>query len=152
MKLVKWDPFRELEDLTTRFNRYFGHNYSFAKGGVPAEEAMTYADWAPMVDIKETLEEYLIKAELPEINKEDVKVAIEDGVLTIRGERKLEKEEKGKKWHRIERAYGTFLRSFTVPEYVDEKKLVATYKDGVLEIHLPKAPVTKPKAIEVKVG
>jgi HSP20 family protein len=85
------------------------------------------------------------------VNKEDVKVGIEHGVLSIRGERKLEKREKGKKYHRIERAYGTFMRSFTLPENVDEKKLLATYKDGVLEVHLPKAPETKAKAIEVKI-
>jgi HSP20 family protein len=150
MSLVKWDPFRELEDVSARLNRYFGRNYPL-KAGTEGGETMAFADWSPVVDIKETPEEFLIKAELPEMKKEDVKVAIEDGILSIRGERKLEKEEKGKKYHRIERAYGTFMRSFSVPENVDEKKLLATYKDGVLELHLPKTPEVKSKAIEVKV-
>jgi HSP20 family protein len=150
MKMAKWDPFRELEVMSARLNGLFGRAYPL-KAGLP-EEALTVADWAPVVDIKETPEEFVVKAELPEVNKEDVKVAIEDGVLSIRGERKLEKEEKGKRYHRIERAYGTFMRSFTLPEGIEEKKLLASYKDGVLEIHLPKAPVAKPKAIEVKVA
>lgn len=151
MKMVRWDPFRELEEMSTRLNRLFARTELTA----PAEgtkEVMTFADWAPAVDIRETPEEYVIKAELPEVNKEDIKVAVKESVLTLTGERKMEKEEKGKKFHRIERAYGSFMRSFTLPEDVDDKKLVATYKDGVLNVHLPKSPVAKPKAIEVKVG
>jgi HSP20 family protein len=152
MNLVKWDPFRELEEVTNRLNRYFGRPYPLKRMEEPAEETMKLVDWAPMVDIRETPEEFIIKAELPEVKREDVKVGIEDGVLTIRGERKLEKEEKGQKYHRIERAYGTFMRNFMLPENVDEKKLVATYKDGVLDVHLPKMAITKPQTIEVKVG
>lgn len=150
MSLVRWDPFRELEDMSSRLNKIFNRETP----AVPAarRELMTMSDWAPLVDIKETPEEYVIKAELPELNKEEVKVHVKDGLLTISGERKLEKEEKGKKFHRIERSYGSFLRSFTLPEDVDEKKLVANYKDGVLDVHLPKSPVEKPRAIEVKVS
>ena len=105
-----------------------------------------------MVDIQETEKEYLLKAELPEIAKEDVKVTIEEGVLTLQGERKQEKEEKGKKFHRTERSYGTFLRTFTVPEDADATKVAADFKDGMLRIHLPKTEKPRPKAIEVKVA
>ncbi|TAJ25221.1 MAG: Hsp20/alpha crystallin family protein [Nitrospirae bacterium] len=116
------------------------------------KEALTIADWVPTVDISETETEYLIKAELPEIKKEDVKVTLADGVLTIQGERKQEKEEKGKKYHRVERSYGRFVRSFALPDYVDDAKVTAEFKDGVLSLHLPKAEKAKPKAIEVKVS
>lgn len=110
------------------------------------------ADWVPTVDISESEGEYLIKAELPEVKKEDVKVTVEDGVLTIQGERRQEKEEKGKRFHRVERSYGSFVRSFTLPESVDDTAVKAEYKDGVLALHLPKTEKVKPKAIEVKVG
>jgi HSP20 family protein len=104
------------------------------------------------VDIEETTKEFLIKAELPDVKKDDVKVALEDGVLTIQGERKFEKEEKDRKVHRIERSYGKFLRSFTVPRDVDDKKVMAEFKDGILLVHVPKAEMAKPRLIEVKVA
>jgi len=113
---------------------------------------LTVADWVPVVDIIETESEYLIKAELPEVKKEDVKITLQEGVLTIQGERKQEKEEKGKKFHRIERTYGTFSRSFTLPGYVDDAKVSAEFRDGVLNLHLPKSEKAKPRAIEVKVS
>ncbi|MEK7268904.1 MAG: Hsp20/alpha crystallin family protein [Nitrospirota bacterium] len=116
------------------------------------KEAMTVAEWAPLVDITEDDKEYLIKAELPEVKKEDVKLTAHDDVLTITGERKYEKEEKGKKYHRVERAYGSFERSFTLPEDADEGKIAAEFKDGVLKVHLPKSEKAKPKSIEVKIG
>lgn len=149
MSLVRWDPFRELEDMTERLNRVFARPSARAAGG---KEHLTVADWIPSVDISETDQEYLIKAELPEVKKEDVRVTVEDGVLTIQGERHQEKEDKGRKYHRVERSYGTFMRSFTLPESVDETGVKAEYKDGVLTLHLPKVEKVKPKAIEVKVG
>ena len=149
MTLVRWDPFRELEDMSARLNRVFTRPALGTTGG---KEHLTVADWVPTVDISETDGEYLIKAELPEVKKEDVKVTVEDGVLTIQGERRQEKEEKGKKYHRVERSYGSFVRSFTLPESVDESGVKAEYKDGVLNLHLPKTEKVKPKAIEVKVG
>ncbi|MHB1581874.1 MAG: Hsp20/alpha crystallin family protein, partial [Acidithiobacillus sp.] len=91
------------------------------------------------------------KAEIPEVKKEDVKVSVDNGVLTIQGERKQEKEEKGKKFHRVERYYGSFVRSFTLPDNVDETKIKATFKDGMLNLQVPKSTETKHKAIEVKV-
>jgi HSP20 family protein len=154
MNVIRWDPFRELEDMGERFNRALG-GYGrkwFPRVPEMNREMLTVPDWAPMVDISETNDEYLVKAEIPEVKKEEVKVRVENGVLTIEGERKQEKEEKGKKFHRVERYYGTFLRTFSVPENVDEKKVVAEFKDGVLNVHLPKAEMAKPKAIEVKVA
>jgi HSP20 family protein len=108
-------------------------------------------DWVPAVDIVETNEEYLIKAELPEVKKEQIKVHAENGVLTIRGERKRESEQKDKKLHRIERSYGMFTRSFSLPDGVDEEEIRAEFKDGVLHLHLPKSETVMPKAIEVAV-
>jgi HSP20 family protein len=152
MNLIRYEPthvpfFREMEEMSDRLNRLFGT--STRPNG---KEMLTVADWAPVVDIQETDQEYLVKAELPEIKKEDVKVTVEDGVLAIQGERKQEKEEKGKKFHRIERSYGTFLRTFTVPADAEETKVAADFKDGVLRVHLPKAEKPRPKAIEVKVA
>jgi HSP20 family protein len=144
----RWDPFKELEEISDRFNRIFGRLPARREGG---REAMTVADWAPTVDITEDDKEYLIKAEIPEVDKKDVKVTVQDGVLTLTGERKQEKEEKGKKFHRIERSYGSFVRSFTLPYDVSEDKLKAEFKDGMLLVHLPKAEKPKPKAVEVKV-
>src|SRR5215510_14601999 len=115
MTLVRWDPFRELEDMSDRLNRMFARPALRNSG----KEIMTVADWIPTVDISETDHEYLIKAELPEVKKEDVKVTVENGVLTLEGERRQENEEKGKKFHRVERSDGSFVRSFTLPESVD---------------------------------
>src|SRR5574338_501658 len=141
MALVKWDPFRDLEEMSDRLNRIFARPAVWQGQG---KEIMTVADWTPTVDISETEAEYVIKAELPEVRKEDVKVTVEDGVLTILGERKQEKEEKGKKFHRIERSYGRFVRSFTLPDSVDEALVKAEYADGVLNLHLPKSEKAKP--------
>jgi HSP20 family protein len=143
-----WDPFREIGDLENRLEKYFGKSPGPGNGG---KEAMSVAEWAPVVDITEDAREYLVKAELPEIKKEDVKVSVENGELSISGERKFEKEEKGKKYHRIERSYGSFLRSFTLPGTTDATKVNAEFKDGVLTIHLPKNEKATPKAVEVKV-
>jgi HSP20 family protein len=146
--LMRWDPFRELEDMSDRLNRMFARPATRANG----KETMIVADWTPTVDISETDGEYQIKAEIPDVKKEDVKVTLEDGVLTIQGQRKQEKEEKGKKYHRVERSYGSFVRSFSLPDVIDEEKVKAEFKDGVLDLHLPKSEKAKPKAIEVKVG
>ena len=148
MTLVRWDPFRELEDMSERLNRVFSRPTLRTTG----KENLTVADWMPTVDISETESEYLIKAELPEVRKEDVKVTVENGVLTLQGERRQEKEEKGRRFHRVERSYGSFVRSFTLPESVDEGGVKAEYKDGVLALHLPKSEKVKPKAIDVKVA
>ena len=148
MAIVRWDPFRELEDVSDRLNRMFARPATHTSNG---KETMIVADWTPSVDIAETQGEYLIKAEIPDVKKEDVKVTVEDGVLTIQGERKQEKEEKGIKYHRIERSYGSFARTFSLPDVIEADKVKAEFKDGVLNLHLPKSEKAKPKAIEVKV-
>jgi HSP20 family protein len=152
MSITRWDPFRELEDMSDRLNRVFGRSALAAIPGATSSEGLFTFDWTPSVDIAETAEAFEIKAELPDVKKEDVKVSVEDGELRISGERKREKEEKGKKIHRIERSYGSFMRTFTLPPNVDDAKLSAEYKDGVLNVRLPKTEQAKPKAIAVKVS
>lgn len=148
--LTHWDPFKELDELQNRLSTLLGRPPTRRKEG--GKEAMTVAEWAPLVDITEDDKEYLIKAELPEVKKEDVKVTVENGVLTITGERKFEKEEKGRKYHRIERAYGSFARSFTLPDDADPDKVNAEFNHGVLKVHLAKSEAAKPRQIEVKVN
>lgn len=150
MTLTRWNPLRDMEEIFDRFNRSYGRLPALRSEG--SQELMTIADWAPTVDVSETDDEYLIKVELPEVRKEDVKVTIHDGVLTLQGERKLEREEKNKKYHRVERAYGSFARSFTLPENVDDNSVKARHKDGMLYLHLGKTEEAKPKSIEVKVA
>ena len=152
--LVKLNPFGEVDELQNRLDRFFFNGFPnrtrflcrFENG-----EELRLPDWSPLVDITEDDHEYLFKADLPEMRKEDVKVTVESGILFIVGERKAEKEEKKKKFHRIERAFGRFERTFTLPENADATKIVADFKDGVLKIHLPKLPMAKVKPIEVKV-
>ena len=147
--LTRWDPFKEMDDLQKRLTNLFG--LSAARHPVNnGREDITVAQWLPLVDITETEKEYQIKAELPEVRKEDVKVTVEGGVLTVSGERRFEKEEKDKKYHRIERGYGSFNRSFGVPEDADHANVSAEFKDGVLTVKLAKSEKALPKAVEVK--
>lgn len=149
MNLVKWDPFRELEEVSNRLNRLFWRPQSRTEAG---QEMLAMADWTPSVDISETETAYLVKAEIPGVKKEDVKVTIQGGMLTIEGERRQEKEEKGKKFHRIERTYGSFARSFRLPGDVDENSVKAEFKDGVLNVTLAKSEKAKPKSVKVSVS
>jgi HSP20 family protein len=146
--LARWDPFKEMEDRQSRMARLFG--LVPARVTIGDKESMTVTEWTPLVDIIEDENEWVVKADLPEVKKEDVKVTVENGVLTITGERKFEKEEKDKKYHRIERSYGNFLRSFTLPDLADGSKVTAEFKDGVLKVHLPKSEKVIPKAIGIK--
>jgi len=145
MAIVRWDPWQEIADKFDRYTRAAGQ----PRAG--SQEVIATGDWAPRVDIAETDKAFVIKAEIPEVNKEDVKVTVDNGVLAIRGERKQEKEEKGKKFHRVERYYGSFTRSFTLPDNVDESKIKASFKDGMLNLEIQKTEKAKPKVIEVKV-
>jgi len=113
---------------------------------------MSFSGWSPAVDVQETDKEYLIKADLPDVKKEDVKIELLGGMLTIEGERQQEKQEKGKMFHTIEREYGRFFRRFGVPSEVDPNQVQAEFKNGVLQVHLPKSVANKPMAIEVKVS
>jgi HSP20 family protein len=137
-----------LDEVQNRLGSFLGGTFPrFGNGN----GGLKLADWSPQVDIVEDEKEYLIKADLPEMKKDEIKVNVENGVLSVSGERKTEKEEKNKKFHRIERSYGTFMRSFALPDDADGTKVAAEFKEGVLRVHLPKNPVAKPKAIEVKV-
>lgn len=148
--LVRWNPFREMEQMRQHLESFFGGPVLGGNGR--REEAMTSTQWTPLVDITEDDKEYLIKAELPELKKEDVKVTVENGVLTLSGERNLEAEEKGRKYHRVERAYGSFIRCFSLPEEAEPGKINAEFKDGVLKVHIAKSEKTKGKGTEVKVA
>lgn len=147
---AKWDPMKELNELSHRLGSVFGQAPVRSTG--PGHESLKVADWAPLVDITEDDKEFCIKAELPEVEKKDVKVSVEDGVLTITGERHKETEDKGKKYHRVERSHGTFARSFTLPDGVDETKVAAGFTGGVLKVHLPKSPEPKLRSVEVKIS
>lgn len=148
MNITKWDPVKELEDVSSRLNRIFRRSPGRAD---PSQEALTVADWSPSADITETDAAYLVKAEIPGVKKEDVKVTVQDGMLTIQGERKLEKEEKGRKFHRIECSYGSFVRSFRMPDDADANTVNAEFKDGVLNLTLTKSAKAKPESINVAV-
>ena len=148
--LTRWNQLRQLEALQHGLGSLFSR--SPAQWPEGQEEQIAVPEWAPLVDISEDDKEYLIKAELPEVKKEDVKVTAQEGTLTIMGERKFEKEEKGKKYHRIERTYGSFGRSFSLPDDVSPAKVGAEFKDGVLTVHLVKDAKAKPQQIEVKVA
>ena len=138
--LTPWDPFRELDELQNRLATMFGR--------IPQRQGARTGNEA----ISEDENAFLLKLDLPEVPKDAVRVSAENGVLTISGERKLEKEEPGKKFHRIERAYGRFVRSFVLPDNVDPTKVTASMKDGVLEVRLVKAEQAKPKQIEISVN
>ena len=146
--LAKWNPFREMDTLQNRLTTLFGRPLVRTTG----DETFGTNEWTPLVDVTEDEKEFLIKAELPDMKREDVKVTVENGTLHITGERKFEKEEKTRKYHRVERAYGTFERAFVLPEGTKGEAVTADYKDGVPKVHLPKKEVAKPKPLEVKVG
>ena len=148
MRPISRDTLRDLQNMSDRIDRLLaGRNIPSAG----RDEAMALVDWAPAVDVMETDDEFQIRAELPGVEKKDVKLSVENGVLLISGHREQEKEEKGKRYHKIERAYGNFARSFTVPEAVDAEKVTAEFKNGVLTVRLPKSEKARPKSIEVKV-
>lgn len=145
MQLVQWNPFREMDDLLARFQRGYGRLAT-------ADDSLPLASWAPAVDISETPNEYLIKAELPGLKKEEIKVTMNNGLLTLSGERKSEKNVKDEKYHRVERTYGAFTRSFSLPEDAVAERISAECKDGVLTVRVGRSEVQKPRSIEVKVA
>jgi HSP20 family protein len=148
--LITWDQLREMEEATqNRFSRFLGgFPNRIVSGKTPS---LTVADWSPQVDISEDDHGYVLKADLPEMKKDDVRVTVEEGILSVSGERKCQKEDQKKKFHRIERSFGTFQRSFTLPEHADSTKVTAEFRDGVLKVHFPTTPIARSKAIEVKV-
>jgi len=142
-----WNPFRELDEVQNRLGGFLGTFPRFGDGN----GGLKLAEWSPQVDIIEDNKEYLVKADLPEMKKNEIQINVENGVLSISGERKTEKEEKNKKFHRIERSFGRFERTFTIPEDADASRIAADFKEGVLKVHLPKSAQAKPKPIEVKI-
>jgi HSP20 family protein len=148
--LKRWNRLKELEAFQHGLDSLLGHPPAYRSEG--QEEHLAAAEWSPLVDISEDDQEYLIKAELPDVKKEDVKVTAQEGTLTIMGERKFAKEEKSRKYHRVERAYGSFGRSFSLPEDASPAKVSAEFKDGVLTVHLVKDEKAKPQQIEVKIS
>jgi HSP20 family protein len=142
---MRWEPFREMDDLLKGFSPVFGRMPTLARPGEGGYEFM------PLADVVEREKEYLIKVDLPDVRKEDVKVLFDDGVLTVKGERKEEKEVKGETMHRTERFYGTFERSFALPDDVDPKGIHAESKDGVLTVSLPRVAVKKPLPLAITI-
>ena len=148
MNMQVWNPFQEFENLLERYSRGGG-----SRIGKNLNTEMSFADWAPSVDIEEDDDKYRIRADLPGVDKKDIEVKLENGVLSIRGEKQVEKETgKDSKHHRRERFYGTFARSFTLPDAVKADAVDASYKDGVLTLQIPKMEQAKPKSIDIKVN
>jgi HSP20 family protein len=147
--LAKWNPLQELDEFSNRLSSLIGRPTNQKRD---EDNWFTQAQWSPLVDISEDDQEYLIKAELPGIEKDHVKVTMENGLLLIAGERTSENEEKNKKYHRVERSYGSFLRTFGLPDDADGTKIKADFKNGVLKVHVPKSENAKPKSIEIKVS
>lgn len=147
MSLAKWSPLREMDDVLDRYHqmlggRAAGRNQSLDPG----------IDWRPAADVVENDKEYIIKAELPEVQREDVDVRLENGVITITGERRFERSSDEEKHHRIESFYGKFARSFSLPDDVDASKISAESTHGVLRVHLPKSKIEKPHSVKINVG
>ena len=136
--LARWEPFRELaRTFEDPFFRAWSNDENSCR-------------WCPAVDVSESEKELLVSADLPGVDSKDVEITVKENILTLTGERKTEKEDKGESYHRVERAYGSFSRSFVLPSTVDETKVSAEYKDGVLRVHLPKREEVQPRKIEVK--
>ena len=147
MALIRWDPFRDLLTLQDRMDRLFQDSMTRNRG---YEETLAPGFWSPPVDIYETDEAVILKAELAGLTKNDVTIEIKNSTLVLRGERKFEKDIKEENYHRIERSYGSFSRTFSLPQTVDHSKVTATFKDGLLEISIPKIIDARPKQIEIK--
>jgi HSP20 family protein len=145
--VTRWDPFKDMDDLQSPLTQLLGLCPTRNAGG---QELMTVSEWSPSVDISEDDREWLIQADLPDVKREDVKVAVENGVLIITGERRFRQEAGNKRYHRIERGYGTFLRSFALPKGTDVSQVSQEFREGVLRVHLPKSGPAKAGAMGVK--
>jgi HSP20 family protein len=146
MRVIKWEPFRDVDDM---FERVFAD--TMRRWPRTSNDERRVYDWAPAADVSETDSEYLIKAELPEVQKDDLNITVQEGVLTLAGERKEEKREDNEKLHRIERFHGSFSRRFTLPDDADEQGIKAESRDGVLVIHIPKQKVAHPQPRQIQV-
>lgn len=149
--ITRWDPFQELQSWGERMSRLLGTERVPARRGTE-EEGLAFGSWMPPVDIVEGKDKIQLNVELPGFKEDQVNLTVEDGLLTIRGERKFNRENKEENYHRIERSYGTFVRSFTLPNSVEQGKIQATFADGILHVDMPKREETKPKQIQIKAG
>ena len=149
MAITRFDPFRDMAVLQDRMNRLFNDSYS---GRTQEDHMLSRGTWIPPVDIYEINGELVLKAELPDMKREDIDVTVENNTLTVRGERKLDNEIKQENFHRVERAYGSFVRTFSLPPTVDTGKIGAEYKDGVLTVKLPMREEAKARSIDVRVA
>ncbi len=152
MAIVRWEPFRDMVGLQERMNRIFDEAFRGAGRTATDDDWSLGGSWAPAVDIYEQEGNIVLKAELPGVDPKDVDVRVENNVLTLRGERKFDNEVKRESYHRIERSYGTFTRSFTLPNMIDTDKIKAEYKEGVLRMSLPQKEEARPKQISISVG
>jgi HSP20 family protein len=146
MNVIRWDPYRELTSFADRFNR------ALSSPARDREEEMSLGAWMPPVDISEDQDKIRLTAELPGVREDQVSIQMEGGVLTLRGERKFEDEKQGRNFHRVERSYGQFVRSFTLPNNVDREKIRASFSDGILEIEMPKSEEARPRQIKISAG
>ena len=143
----RWTANQDVKSLQSQLNRLFEPFARFAQG----DEDLVSGSWVPPVDVIETQEKILVRAEIPGMKQDDIQIEFENGLLTLKGERKLEKETQGVTYHRVERAYGNFIRSFTLPRTVDPERIGASYREGILEIEVPKKEEAKPKQIRIAV-
>ena len=147
MNVIRWDPYRELTSFADRFNRALG-----TVSGRDRDEEMSMGAWIPPVDIAEDKDRIVLTAELPGFREDQVRIQMEGGVLTIRGERKFEDEKNGRNFHRVERSYGQFVRSFTLPNNVDREQIRAAFDNGLLRIELPKTAEARPREVKIEGG
>ena len=145
MAIIRWDPFRDLVTLRERMNRLFED--AFTSRG--EEKDLVASSWSPSVDIYETENEIVLTAEVPGVNEKNIEIKLEDNTLSLKGERNFEKETKEENYHRIERAYGSFYRSFTLPRNIDQDNIKAESENGLLRITMPKKPELKPKKVKI---
>jgi HSP20 family protein len=150
MSTMRWDPFRDLTSIQDEMNQMFDRVFGRRGAGAGREAGLTTAAWAPAVDIAEDKGAYVVTAEVPGIKPEDLQVTLEDGLLTIQGERRMEEESSDRQYHRVERRFGSFRRSITLPSQVQADAIEASYSDGVLQVLVPKAESAKPKKITVR--
>ncbi|HEY5559592.1 MAG TPA: Hsp20/alpha crystallin family protein [Steroidobacteraceae bacterium] len=151
MTLIRWEPFRELDDIFARYNPFLSR-LPAGRLATAVEQTDAESTWTPVANISETEAEYLIKAELPEVSKEDVKVTVDEDVITISGERRKEVEQKDEKVHRIESFYGSFSRSFRLPDDADVAAIRAESRNGILKVRVPKKPAPRARTVEVQVN
>jgi HSP20 family protein len=145
MAVIRWDPFRDLVTMRERMNKLF-EDLVTSKG---EEKDIVASSWAPAVDIFETDQELVLSAEVPGVDENDIEIHIEDSALTIKGERKFERETKEENYHRIERSYGSFFRSFALPTYIDPDKIEAEHENGILKVRMPKKAELKPRKVKI---